>query len=269
MRSPIIATTDFSASADRAIDRGIALSKQVSAPLILVHAVNAAEVDADRLDSQMHSVLPEQDVEVTFAYPVGNVPTAIADFADNQKASAILMGVARHNSIGDFFLGNAVDHVIRSTSLPVLVVKRRPQMPYGKVAIATDFSSYSLEALQWIANFLPEAALHLVHSYHVPYEAWNKDPYVAEEIRSTAGKSLSQFIEKLDEGLRGRIQTHIIKSNLSSAVNDVVDQENIDLVVLGSHGESGFRHATIGSQANALLLSTKVDTAIVGPQTRD
>lgn len=176
------------------------------------------------------------------------------------------MGVARNNSVGDFFLGTAVDRVIRGTSKPVLVVKNRPHHPYRKILVATDFSDPSQEAIKWAAANFPQAEVHLLHAYSVPFEAWNKASYVAEEIEAEASKHLADMVAELQEDVRSRTHTHVARGNLCTAVNQVTDHVGIDLVAVGSQGETGFRHATIGSQASAVLESAKADTVLIGPR---
>jgi nucleotide-binding universal stress UspA family protein len=46
-------------------------------------------------------------------------------------------------------------------------------------------------------------------------------------------------------------------------VDDVMAETGADLLVVGSHGESGFRHATIGSVANMMLEMSELDTLMV------
>lgn len=57
--------------------------------------------------------------------------------------------------------------------------------------------------------------------------------------------------------------THVIHGSAHQAVKQVMLDAGANLVVIGSHGESGFRHATIGSMAIALLETTRVDTLMV------
>lgn len=272
MTGPIIAATDFSSRADRAVDRALALGRQLGTAVTLVHArelIVGKEFDQAVLDAKMQAILPETDVPVSFAYPEGRAPNAIATYADDHDASMLVIGVARYNSIGDFFSGTAVDEAVRSCSKPVLVVKNRPKGPYTRIIVATDFSFDSLQALSWVAATFPEAEIHLVHAFHVPYEAWNKAPYVAEEIKAAAEARFAEVAGSLNASVRDRVNFHAVKANVSAAVNQIVDEEAAQLVVAGSHGESGFRHATIGSQANHLLTTSKVDTMIISPRLRD
>ncbi|WP_271079431.1 universal stress protein [Aurantiacibacter sp. MUD61] len=269
MSGPIIAGTDFGPRADRAIDRAIALGEQLGHEVIVFHARDLPPYpteDNHDLDAQLREVLPRGAKNVQLAYKGGNPPQAIADFADEKNAGLIVLGVARHNSIGDYFLGTAVDSTIRRTDLPVLVVKKRPQQPYQTIAIATDFSEFAQRAARWAADTFPQAKLHLLHAFHVPFAAWNNAAYVTDEIGNYAREKMAEFVKALPEELQGRITTHVENGMLGSAMNTLIVREGVDLVVLGSHGETGFRHATIGSQANSLLTSSHADTVIIGPR---
>ena len=267
MSGPILAATDFSARADRAVDRAIRLGKELGREVELVHAIEYAPgqpVDKAVLDRRMRDILPETDATLRFSYPEGSVPAAIAERAEETDASMMVLGVARYNSVGDYFLGTAVDRIIRGTSKPVIVVKNRPHDPYRKILVATDFSGYSHAALDWAGTTFPDAEIHVVHAFAVPFQAWNKAQYVADEIEAEAKAKLDEFLGELPEGLRANCQPHVLRGNLCSVVNGLVDEKGIDLVVVGSQGETGFRHATIGSQASAVLETSKADTAVIG-----
>jgi len=46
-------------------------------------------------------------------------------------------------------------------------------------------------------------------------------------------------------------------------IHEALARDNPDLLVLGTTGSSGFRHATLGSQANAMLAGAAIDTLMV------
>ncbi len=271
MQGPVLVATDFSARADRAVDRAIMLGQQLGSKVVLVHALDykQSEVfDKSRLDKQMRAVLPEGIAgaeAVEFLYTEGAAPQALAEAAKTCGASIVVMGPARHNSLRDYLLGTAVDYTLRNCSQPVLVVKQRPHRPYGKIILATDFSVPSAKALMQAIQIFPDAEFHLVHGCHVPFDAWQKAPYVREEVLDASRAGMDRFVKDLaiDEGLREGLHTHVDIGLVYGVVNGVAAKTGADLVVIGSHGESGFRHATIGSVANELLTTTLVDTLMI------
>ena len=126
------------------------------------------------------------------------------------------------------------------------------------ILVAVDFSDYSEAALQY-ATFLAEtfgATLTLVHSV---------EPYVYPEDLS-AGFTIEQidarWIQKQKEKLEALRQT--IKKGIPATVvvtmgtpwNRIVGAAkswNANLIVLGTHGRTGLKHALMGSTAERVV----------------
>ena len=270
MPSPILVATDFSARCDRAVDRALLLGEQLGSEVSLAHVVNVAadaEIDEAALDRQMAECLPTAATASRFVYPRGKIGAALATAADEAEAGIVVMGVARHNALGDYFLGTAADHVLRHCRQPVLVVKRRPRGPYRNIGVATDFSEPSLNALLRAAELFPDAPLHLIHAFRVPFEGWQKAEPVRDKVRDAEAAVFDEYMSKVPADVARRVTKHMPYGGLHKAITSVVEAEQLDLLVLGSHGESGFRHAALGSQANALLLTSTLDTMVISPVT--
>src|SRR3546814_19402178 len=70
----------------------------------------------------------------------GSAPKMLATIAAERASDLIVTGVARYNSIGDYFLGTAVDHIIRNAAQPVL---RSEERRVGKECVSTCRSRWS------------------------------------------------------------------------------------------------------------------------------
>lgn len=271
MAGLIVAATDFSARADRAIDRAIMLGEQLGKKVVLAHAIDhkQAEVfDQTSLDRQMREVLPEGldgAADVEFTYPEGSAPSALAQAANAHDADMVVMGPARHNSLIDFLLGTAVDYTLRHCDQPVLVVKRRPHRAYGTIVMATDYSKPSAKALEWAMEHFPKADFHLVHGCHMPFQELDVADYSRDDVLAACRAGMAGFVQDLSisDSACAKLATHVHLQNPCQIVHRVAERVGADLLVIGSHGESGFRHATIGSVAHSLLSSAQIDTLMV------
>lgn len=266
MPGKIVVGTDFRAEADRAIDRALKLAEEWDSEVILVHALDPAlgeQASRGELDRRMRSVLPDTHIKVTFRYPMERADYAIASVAKEEDASLIVLGVARFNSMKDFLLGTAVDYVIRHSQVPVLVVKTRPTMGYRRIACATDFYPPSRKALEKASELFPEADFQLIHAYHVPFEGWQKAEYVRKDTEKAERKVFDEFLQELDPDTRKRVTPHLVYGSPGGALRKDIQESEANLLVLGTHGESAMRHATIGSTASELLRSLPIDTLVV------
>ena len=160
-------------------------------------------------------------------------------------------------------LGTAVDYVIRHSTVPVHVVKNRPTRPYDSIACATDFYAPSRKAFEKAAELFPEAHFQLIHAYHVPFEGWQKAEYVRKDVDKAERKVFDEVLQEIEPKTRKRVSTHLVYGSPGGALRKDIRESEAELLVLGTHGESALRHATIGSTANELLRSLPVDTLVV------
>lgn len=265
---PILVATDLSARSDRAIDRATLLARQWGVRLIVLHALepeSRLEAKPELAEQAIRAALPDPQADVDIVPAIGPAPTMIALAAAQTGCGLIVTGVARFNHVGDYFIGTAVDHVVRHATAPVLVVKQRPHAPYTSILVATDYSSCSLQALLTAAALFPDAALHLVHAYHVPYEAWLRSEEVKQEVTREAQAELDAFVADpaIPDTVRARISARLGYGESHTVVWDAADDVGANLVVFGTHGRSGFIPAVIGSMAESLLRCVPHDTLMV------
>ena len=266
----IAVATDFSPRADRAIDRAKLLAKQMDGNLCVIHATNLPFDDAPDMGELTRKMclatgLSGTEENVTFLYPSGDPTKAIGSTCEEKDADILLLGPARYNSFGDYFLGTAVDYILRSTKKPVLVVKARANDEYHEILAGTDFSPGSAHAILTAAKMFPNARFHIVHGWSVPFQAFNTDAYVAEEIEADARKYMAKFVSELGarDARLANSTTQLFKGDVVEAMRQGLAARPSSLVVLGSHGASGFKQATIGSVTSELLRFLDADTLVI------
>jgi len=271
MTAPTVAVaTDFSARADRAIDRAKILQQELNAKLYVIHATNLPiddPPDTAALDRKMRIAtgLSAQGGATAFVYPHGLPPNAISATCEELNVDLLVLGPARYNTLGDYFLGTAVDYVLRHTTKPVLVVKNRAHQAYQQIVAGTDFSPGSAHAIVEATQLFPRAKVHVVHAWQVPFQAFNKDAYVAEEVERDQRKQMDAFMRELIARQPRLVDaTHaIVRGGTFQAIEQGLELDPSALVVLGSHGTSGFKQATLGSITSDLLRFLETDTLVV------
>lgn len=257
--------SDFTARSDRPLDRALQVTREKDGKLVIAHVLEKGDGDPDpAVIERLRSDLPQEAQAAELVVRTGSAPKVLAQLAAERGSDLIVTGVARYNSIGDYVLGTAVDHIVRNADAPVLVVRGRANRPYGHMVVATDLSDCSRAALLAAAKLIPEATITLVHAFHVPFEGWLKSDDVKQDVRAEAQEELDTFLAHPDvAALKARIEPLIDEGETGSVVVRQLNRAGADLLVLGTHGRSGFVHATIGSQAEALLAAVGVDVLMV------
>jgi len=270
----ILVATDFSSRADRAIDRALQLGRDTKSPTRFLYALEPGKSETptlEELDRRMEQCVgypkgtDQGGGPIEYAYPEGSPPVAIAQACENSDARMLLIGPARYNSFGDFFMGTAVDYVLRQTTKPVLVVKKRTRGPYTQIVAGTDFSPGSAHAILEAARLFPDAKVHIAHAWHVPFEGFQRDGYVADETKGDEAKRLGEFVKRLveREPRLAEATTSLVRGGAYDAVKEGLERHPNALVALGSHGATGFRQATLGSNTSDMLRFLEADILVV------
>lgn len=267
---PILLATDMTARCDRAFDRALMLAKIWGTRLIVVHVLDPKQAKKKGLvpkeaRSQLEEELPETDVDVQFIIEMGHVGDLVIETAKRERCGLIVTGVGHYDGFSDIFLGSPVDHIVRHADVPVLIIKRKPAKPYRNIMIATDFSHCSMTALNTAAEMFPDIPLHLVHAYNVPYSGWLKSDQVAKDIGSEEAKLMERFLAQttIDNATFKRLEASNEKGELGVVLFKKIKEVKTDLVVLGTHGKSGFMRASMGNNARVLLGWLKQDVMMV------
>jgi nucleotide-binding universal stress UspA family protein len=135
-------------------------------------------------------------------------------------------------------------------------------MIHKKILLCTDFSDNSAPAKQMAVQYakLFGAELLILHvvrpvlpSFMTFEGALNMDATLVDrQIQETASIEL----ERTAEECRSDVSDVSFSVRVGSAADAVVrfaDEESVDLIVLGTHGWTGFRHLILGSTAEKVV----------------
>lgn len=262
----ILVATDLTARSDRPLDRAALLARQIEASVTVAHIVEGPGFDREQDEDVLRAVrvsLPPSLAEAAVTTDHGAAPRRLAELAARENAAVIVTGAGRYNGLSDFFLGTAVDHLVRHADQPVLVVKRRAAEPYRSILLATDYSDGALQAFQTALRLFPEANFEIVNAYGVPFETRMPSPDIATAAREEAEADMAAFVERAAPPRPDAVRTVVAKGHVETVVEERVAKDAPDLVVIGSHGRSGWVQATLGGQASALLKRLPSDVLVV------
>lgn len=133
-------------------------------------------------------------------------------------------------------------------------------MKIGKILFATDFSEGSAVALPYAVDMAKQygAKLYLVHVvYDITKATGWYVPHVAiGEIYDEIEKSAKAEIEKIDTaGMRDlkEVEQVVLKGTPYEEIIRFAEENEVDLVVLGTHGRKGIDRVLFGSTAEQIL----------------
>jgi nucleotide-binding universal stress UspA family protein len=280
----ILAATDFSTRAQRALRRAGLLAKSNNATLTLVHVVDNDQpseiIDLEKreaqryLAEQLNTVTELQGVPCEAEVVDGDPFDGILRAADARSVDLIVMGAHRKQILRDIFIGTTIERVIRTGPYPVLMVNADSGSTYQKVMAAVDMSEPSARAIRVASDLglTGNTSLTLVHGFdpvakgkmaNAGIGSGEIGNYVAQE-RLQAGRELVAFLEANNFGV-DNWSLRIKEAGAVEAILDTAGEIESDLLVIGTHGRSGFVKALLGSVTETILRSADVDVLAVPP----
>jgi nucleotide-binding universal stress UspA family protein len=134
----------------------------------------------------------------------------------------------------------------------------QPSLRIKNVLVPTDFSARSLQALLHALPLTKSfgAKLHLVHVSELDYPLSNMAgvPIVLpeRETRSLVRRDLQRIARKHSICL-GEENIHTLKGSPFEEICRFAREKAIDLIVMSTHGNTGFKHFAMGSTAERVV----------------
>ncbi len=128
-------------------------------------------------------------------------------------------------------------------------------LPLKKILYPTDFSDASYEALK-VANEVAvdhSAELCVVHiTPPVPVAAAATGYSAIAEMERSEEISLQELIkERIPKELH--VQQIVTVGEAADEIIQIAERERVDLIVIGTHGQTGWRHVVFGSVAEKVV----------------
>jgi len=130
-----------------------------------------------------------------------------------------------------------------------------------KIVVGVDFSDCSMNALEHavIIARKARAGIIMVWANHLDYskEIFSVEPdHIRTEVQERFTKLVDKYSPQLAEGTE--IDFRMEKGKVYKVICQVAQEENAFLLVVGTHGSSGFEEFWIGSNANRIVSASKL-----------
>jgi nucleotide-binding universal stress UspA family protein len=140
---------------------------------------------------------------------------------------------------------------------------------FRKILCPVDFSEYSKLALHYAAALTWENDAQLIVFHSVPdlaltwsYLQGNYQETIYDAILSRSTADLKTFLtDELTQEIR--YEQKITCGNPAESILKTSQEEDVDLIVMGTHGHSGYERFLVGSVTNKVLHKASVPVLVV------
>jgi nucleotide-binding universal stress UspA family protein len=268
----ILVPTDFSATAEKALNYAIQLAKRTNAQIVVLHVAELLDPDYDTepeailnyndkeishlnyllIKAQAHIELDEKLHSVALLYN-GKVVDSIKTVAEKYNIDMIVMGTQGKHNLRTNIFGTRTAEVIAATTVPVIAVPESYEWTEPKnILLAMNEQNDSENVLApvfSIANAFAASVSTVIFSDEDanPVELL-EDEYVMQEVKYRINRSFGRNVEAL----------HIEGTDFSKTMQEFITEQDVDMLVMITHKRSFLETLFASSMTKKMAYHTKV-----------
>ncbi|MDT9598997.1 universal stress protein [Sphingosinicella rhizophila] len=274
MRNLLVAN-DLTNGSHHAMGRAIRLAAKTGASIRIIHSAPTTLSSFDcltirkRLETETRLMMEElcgRELNWSIRIRSGDPASAINREAKRIDADLVLVGAHGEPRLRDAIFGTTSMHLMRHCDYPILVVQNDDGIAYTKVMAALDDVGSAEAPLQAAMAIAPEAELFVVHAFESRLSQVFSEGDVIERVEKDQQVALDRIIRHgaPANGPAPDVRMHVIARQ--GEVMDVImkswSEIEPDLVVMATHGRSGFSHLLHGSFTEYVLLGCRSDILV-------
>ncbi|MEF8814739.1 MAG: universal stress protein [Halovenus sp.] len=280
----ILFPTDGSEAASTVFDHVLDVAENHDATLHILNVADTTRDSVTRIQGRVIDVLEregEQIVEeaaeragnrgvsVVTDVRQGDVPETITAYAAECDIDLVAMSTQGRTGLDRLLLGSTAEGVLRQTTVPVLTLRPDDPVgyPYRNVLVPTDGSTCASAALDPAVAVakVTGATLHVLSV--VDLTSMGTDIYSGPQLDALEENAQTVVTEAgtvaEDASLDSVVEAVEIGPSITREIRSYVDEHDIDLLVMGTHGRTGFERYLLGSVAEKTVRSAPVPVLAV------
>tara|TARA_R110002051_G_scaffold24639_1_gene60950 strand:+ start:809 stop:1642 length:834 start_codon:yes stop_codon:yes gene_type:complete len=256
----ILVPVDFSKFSEYALEVAASLAKEYGAEILVFHmlgisdSVLASNEAIEMAEAKYYMTMAKErfdtflnqdylkGIRITEVIQNYKVFSEINELAKEQEIDLIVMGSHGSKGLSDFFIGSNTEKVVRTSSVPVLVIKqRRPQFKIENVVFACDFKIENLYAFIHAMTLFTEfgSKINLVY-VNRPSEYYITKSELDDRISYLMSKVRDLKVENMEVA-------YVTDYSIEHGILEYCKQIQADLVAIPTHGRKGWAHFFVGS----------------------
>lgn len=281
-----------------ALEVGLGWSKKMGSKAFVIHADRLADMDAldpvfahlnleiqqqyldnivkaneDALIRQIKKIQTDFD-DLEYKSFAGNPVDVIVSQSKGKDVQLTVLGQRQDKTWAEQFMGSVSEGVLHRNSKSVLVVKNNKALNPKKIMVAYDFSKLCDAAFLWAENLasLYKCEVHVVNIVPCYYEGYHVAHTMRTDFNAAIESMIDESVKKIDKRLSDRMaelscspvtKTIVDKEgSLSGKILEYCEENDIDLLLSGSHQRGKVTELFLGSVSNKLLKKSKCSILI-------
>ncbi|GAA0663069.1 universal stress protein [Natronoarchaeum mannanilyticum] len=279
----ILLPTDGSEGAITGAKHGIALASRTGAD---VHVLSVVETDAETDELEDAGALStleqnaqeatetvarlarefDDELDVTTTVERGTPFQSIREYAHRRGIDVIAIGTRGRSGLERILLGSVTENVLRTARTPVVAVppdadvETIDDVAFGDMLLPTDGSEGAAIATEWgiaLATLL-DSMVHSVYSVDTNAFAGAQDPRELLDALERRGEAALETVRERARSADVTVSGSIASGAPAAVITEYATDQDVDLIVMGTHGRTGIGQWFLGSVTENVVRQTEV-----------
>ena len=294
----IVCPVDFSHDSDYGVAYAEKFAKLIGAEVHCVHVVDvksfggtfeSAYVSSGTTDASMQHI--EEHIHKEFDslmkrfellhfeaighFKHGDPAKEIINLADELDADFIIMATHGRTGLDNLVFGSICEKVVRLSHVPVLSVRPKENwkladlsLSFERVLCTLDFSDFAKTGIETATALCKkfDATLVLAHAVDSRLEYPVLEPGVVAGNMDARQRDADDYLKQVAAEVDGvTCETHVTTGNPHVAILNLIKEQNIDLVVMTTHGHRGLSHLLLGSITERIVKRSAAPVLTIHP----
>jgi len=234
-------------------------------------SVDSLEEKGEQTVSEAAERAHQRGVDTVTEVARGKPYRTIVDYAETQRVNLVVMPTHGRRGLERFLLGSTTERVVRRADVPVLTLSpdddARITHPHQDVLVPTDGSDCANQALAIGADVAEAegAALHLLSAIAITALGVDVRTDIQMDLLEESATELLDEAAKFaaDAGIESTFKTVEYGPSIHKMILTYIEKHDIDLVVVGTHGRTGFDRYVLGSVTEYLVRTSPIPVLTV------
>ncbi len=271
----IIVPVDFSGHSEYALRVAADIARKHNAELYLLHMLDISDQMISITEGTKRRELIffmelakkrfEEFIDRDFIQGINTVPVIkhfkvfeeIDNAAKEVGADLIVMGSRGASGVKGYFVGSNTEKVVRTSDIPVLVVKTETNNFEPKtIVFASDFNTENLDAFKTIKKFADyyKATIKMVY-VNTPNAYFKNTLEIREQMR--------QFLNKTSISNNSADLIIFNDYSVTEGILNAAEMLNADMIAIPTHGRKGINKLLAGSVGEDLANTSHIPVLTV------
>lgn len=138
-----------------------------------------------------------------------------------------------------------------------------------QILVPVDASDPAKSAFEYACEQFPDASITALHVINPPEVMYGHAQGAGEayatpiETGREAAEELFEELSTIASEYGATVDTEVMTGQVERTINEFVEDHDMDLVVIGSHGRNGFARVTLGSVAEKVVRRSPAPVLVV------